>query len=177
MSAMSGFPRRASAWPAESVQPRRAISSCAKPSYYEKIKMLQAPPRTASGRRIYGPIETRVLAFIRRARKLGFTLDEIRALLDLGGPGKATCAEVHTIARRHLDDIRVKINDLMKLERLLAKTIARCSGKSVPNCPILDILDVERSKRRAKRNPALVTPPVWHWRPDRRSDGERASKK
>jgi DNA-binding transcriptional MerR regulator len=62
--------------------------------YYEKIKMLQAPPRTAGGHRVYGPNETRALAFIRRARELGFTLDEIRALLDLGAPERhhaATC--------------------------------------------------------------------------------------
>jgi MerR family transcriptional regulator, mercuric resistance operon regulatory protein len=119
--------------------------------YYEKIKMLQAPPRTAGGRRIYGPTETRTLAFIRRGRELGFTLDEIRALLDLGGPEKASCAEVRKIAKHHLDGIRTKINDLVRLERLLAKTIARCSGKSVPECPILDILDIQRSKRRANR--------------------------
>jgi MerR family transcriptional regulator, mercuric resistance operon regulatory protein len=100
--------------------------------YYEKIKMLQAPPRTAGGRRIYGPTETRILAFIRRGRELGFTLDEIRALLDLGGPEKASCVEVRKIAKHHLDGIRTKINDLVKLERLLVKTIARCSGKSVP---------------------------------------------
>jgi MerR family transcriptional regulator, mercuric resistance operon regulatory protein len=112
--------------------------------YYEKIKMLQAPPRTAGGRRIYGPAETRILAFIRRGRELGFTLDEIRALLDLGGPEKASCAEVRKIAAHHLDHIRAKINDLVKLERLLGKTIAQCSGKKVPNCPVLDILDVQR---------------------------------
>jgi MerR family mercuric resistance operon transcriptional regulator len=47
--------------------------------YYEKINMLPAPPRTAGGRRVYGPVETRTLAFIRRARELGFTLDEILA--------------------------------------------------------------------------------------------------
>lgn len=112
--------------------------------YYEKIKMLQAPPRTEGGHRVYGAAETRTLAFIRRSRELGFTLDEIRALLGLGGPGKASCAEVREIAKHHLKDIRAKISDLMKLERLLAKTIARCSGKAVPDCPVLDILDVER---------------------------------
>jgi MerR family mercuric resistance operon transcriptional regulator len=53
--------------------------------YYERIKMLPAPPRTASGRRVYGPAEKRTLAFIRRSRDLGFTLEEIRALLALGG--------------------------------------------------------------------------------------------
>ena len=112
--------------------------------YYERIKMLPAPPRTQGGHRVYGPTETRVLAFIRRARELGFSLDEIRALLDLGGPGKASCADVRNVATRYLDDIRAKIDDLKKLERLLAKTIAQCSGKKVPDCPVLDILDVER---------------------------------
>jgi MerR family mercuric resistance operon transcriptional regulator len=113
--------------------------------YYEKINMLHAPPRTEGGRRIYGPTEIRVLAFIRRGRELGFRLDDIRALLALGAPAKASCADVRDIAAHHLDDIRCKIADLKKLERLLAKTIAQCSGNGVPDCPVLDILDVRRS--------------------------------
>jgi MerR family transcriptional regulator, mercuric resistance operon regulatory protein len=113
--------------------------------YYEKIRMLRPPPRTEGGRRIYGPTEACVLAFIRRGRELGFGLEDIRALLALGGPGKASCADVRKIAAHHLDDIRTKIADLRKLERLLAKAIAQCSGNSVPECPVLDILDVRRS--------------------------------
>ena len=113
--------------------------------YYEKIKLLRPPPRTEGGRRVYGPTETRLLAFIRRGRELGFGLDDIRALLALGAPGKASCADVREIAAHHLGDIRSKIDDLRKLERLLAKTIARCSGSRVPDCPVLDILDVRRS--------------------------------
>jgi len=113
--------------------------------YYEKIKMLRPPPRTEGGRRVYGSTETRVLAFIRRGRELGFGLEDIRALLALGAPGKASCGDVREIAAHHLDDIRSKIADLRKLERLLAKTIAQCSGKSVPDCPVLEILDVKRS--------------------------------
>jgi MerR family mercuric resistance operon transcriptional regulator len=109
--------------------------------YYEKIELLPAPMRTVGGHRLYGPRERRTLAFIRRARELGFTLDEIRALLDLGGPGRASCAEVKAIAAHHLDDIRAKIADLKKLERLLASTIAKCSGRKVPECPVIDILD------------------------------------
>lgn len=112
--------------------------------YYEKIKMLRPPPRTESGRRVYGPAETRALAFIRRGRELGFGLDDIRTLLALGAPWKASCADVREIAAHHLDDIRFKIADLRKLERLLAKTIAQCSGSRVPDCPVLDILDVRR---------------------------------
>jgi MerR family mercuric resistance operon transcriptional regulator len=68
--------------------------------YYERIRMLAPPPRTASGRRIYGTTDLRILVFIRRARDLGFALNEIRALLRLGGPEKATCREVRAIAAR-----------------------------------------------------------------------------
>jgi MerR family mercuric resistance operon transcriptional regulator len=74
-----------------------------------------------------------------------FSLDEIRALLRLGAPGKASCREVKEIAAHHLRDIRAKISDLAKLERLLARTIAKCSGSRVPDCPVVDILDVRRS--------------------------------
>lgn len=112
--------------------------------YYEKIGMLPPPPRTEGGRREYGRLQTRMLAFIRRARELGFSLDEIRALLRLGGPQKATCGEVKTIATRHLEDIRAKLSDLKKLERLLSKTVARCTGRAAPDCPVLEILDIAR---------------------------------
>jgi MerR family transcriptional regulator, mercuric resistance operon regulatory protein len=115
--------------------------------YYERIKMLPAPRRTASGRRVYGVMEVRLLAFIRRSRELGFSLNEIRALLRLGAPGKVSCGEVKAIATHHLKDIRAKLSDLKKLERLLAKTIARCAGGKAPNCPVLDILDVQRPRR------------------------------
>ena len=114
--------------------------------YYERIKMLPAPQRTANGRRIYGAMELRMLAFIRRSRELGFSLNAIRALLRLGAPGMASCREVKVIAMHHLGDIRAKLSDLKKLERLLAKTVARCSGKTVPNCPVLDILDIRRPR-------------------------------
>ena len=114
--------------------------------YYERVKMLAPPRRTPSGRRVYDSTDLRILVFVRRARELGFSLDEIRALLRLGGPEKASCREVREIAAHHLEDIRAKLSDLKKLERLLAKTVARCSGKTAPDCPVLDILDIQRSK-------------------------------
>jgi MerR family mercuric resistance operon transcriptional regulator len=112
--------------------------------YYERIKMLPAPARTASGRRVYGPAEKRTLAFIRRSRDLGFTLEEIRALLALGGPGRASCADVHRIASAHLANVRNKLADLMKLESILAETMAQCSDGATPDCPVLDVLDAGR---------------------------------
>jgi MerR family transcriptional regulator, mercuric resistance operon regulatory protein len=114
--------------------------------YYERVKMLAPPPRTAGGRRIYGANDLRILVFIRRARELGFSLDEIRALLRLGGPAKASCREVREVAAHHLEDIRRKLSDLKKMERLLARTVARCSGSIAPECPVLDILDIQRSR-------------------------------
>jgi MerR family transcriptional regulator, mercuric resistance operon regulatory protein len=115
--------------------------------YYEKVKVLPKPARTDSGRRVYGPTERRMLAFVRRSRELGFSLDEVRALLRLGGPEKASCREVREIAAHHLEDIRAKIGDLRKLERLLAKTVAQCTGSTTPDCAVLDILDVQRPGR------------------------------
>jgi MerR family mercuric resistance operon transcriptional regulator len=114
--------------------------------HYERVKMLAPPPRTDSGRRVYHSTDLRILVFIRRSRELGFSLDDIRALLRLGGPEKASCREVREIAAHHLEDIRARLVDLKKLERLLAKTVARCSGRMAPDCPVLDILDIERSR-------------------------------
>src|SRR5690348_16099531 len=106
--------------------------------YYEQVKICPAPPRTAGGRRIYDPTHLRMLAFIRRSRELGFSLDQVRALLRLGGPEKAPCRQVRDIATHHLGDIRAKIADLRKLEKLLAKTVAQCTGTTAPECPVLD---------------------------------------
>ena len=114
--------------------------------YYERVKMLAPPPRTDSGRRVYHSTDLRILVFIGRSRELGFSLDDIRALLRLGGPEKASCREVREIAAHHLEDIRARLVDLKKLERLLAKTVARCSGRMAPDCPVLNILDIERSR-------------------------------
>jgi MerR family transcriptional regulator, mercuric resistance operon regulatory protein len=113
--------------------------------YYEQIKMLPLPPRTTGGRRVYDASHVRILAFIRRSRELGFPLDEIRTLIRLGGPERASCRQVRAIATHHLNDIRTKIADLRRLERLLAKTIAQCTGTTAPVCAVLDILDVRRS--------------------------------
>jgi len=104
--------------------------------YYEKIKVLPTPSRTETGRRTYGQTDVRTLAFIRRSRELGFSLNEVRALLGLGGPEKASCREVREIATHHLSDIRGKIGDLRKLARLLSKTVAQFTGTPAPDCPV-----------------------------------------
>lgn len=108
--------------------------------YYERIGIMPAPPRTEGGQRTYGAEHLKRLTFIRRCRELGFSLDEIRALLGLAGGHALTCAEVSDMAHAHIADIRQKVKDLKKLERVLTDLAARCHGRRVPECPILDVL-------------------------------------
>jgi MerR family mercuric resistance operon transcriptional regulator len=77
---------------------------------------------------LYDHTHLRILAFVRRSRELGFSIDQVRALLRLGAPEKASCRQVRDIAARHLGEIRTKIADLHKMEKLLAKTVAQCTG-------------------------------------------------
>ena len=113
--------------------------------YYERIKILPKPPRTDGGRRIYNAAHVRILAFIKRSRDLGFSIDDVRELLRLGGPDKAPCNMVRDIAVGHLDDVRAKIAHLREVERLLEKTISKCTGTAASECPVLDALDITRS--------------------------------
>ena len=108
--------------------------------YYEKIGMMPDPPRTASGYRVYGESHVSRLRFILRARELGFAIEEIRGLLELVDGGTQTCAEVKERTERHLVDVRAKIADLKRIEKVLAATASRCSGEDVPECPVLDAL-------------------------------------
>lgn len=108
--------------------------------YYERIKLMPPPARTACGYRAYEEHHVRRLAFIRRARELGFSIEQIRALLALAQPSRFSCAEVGDIARAHLDDVRMKLADLVRLERILTDTISRCSAAAAPSCPVLDML-------------------------------------
>jgi MerR family transcriptional regulator, mercuric resistance operon regulatory protein len=109
--------------------------------YYERVGLLPRPPRSAGRYRLYDTGDVRRLAFVRRARELGFTLHEIRALLVLSaGDGENSCGEVRELAARHLADVRAKIADLREMERLLRKAVRRCDMGERPGCPLIDTL-------------------------------------
>lgn len=108
--------------------------------YYETVGILPEPARTAAGHRVYGAPDVTRLRFVLRARELGFSLDDIRGLLGLGDGAATTCAEVKQKTEAHLTEIRAKIADLQRIERVLSETAARCSGRNVPDCPVLDTL-------------------------------------
>jgi MerR family mercuric resistance operon transcriptional regulator len=109
--------------------------------YYEKIGLMSPPARTEGGHRAYEGSHLARLTFIRRARQLGFTLDEIRSLLKLvDGERSNRCAEVRAVTVDHLDGVRKKIRDLKQLERTLSGIAARCDGGTLPECPIIEAL-------------------------------------
>ena len=117
--------------------------------YFENIGVLATPDRTEGGHRVYDEEHVRTLGFVRRARNLGFTPQEVRAILALGGPGKACCAEVRTIAEHHLEQVRAKLADLVELERLLTATVEHCSGKPAPECAVMDLIEDGRAAETA----------------------------
>ena len=108
--------------------------------YYEKIGLMPDPPRSGSGHRVYDESHAKRLSFVRRSRELGFTLREIRELLELVDGGDYTCAEVRNRTLVHLDGVSNKIRDLQKMQRTLRSMASKCDGGSVPECPIVDAL-------------------------------------
>ena len=108
--------------------------------YYERIGLLPEPPRSAGGHRLYDEDLLRRLNFIRRSRELGFTLDEVRGLLRLVDGGDYTCGEVEILTRAHLGEVRHKLADLKRMEKVLREMVARCEGGEVPECPVIDAL-------------------------------------
>lgn len=113
--------------------------------YYEKIGLMPDPPRTFGGHRIYGQSLLNRLTFIRRCRKLGFTINEIHELIELVDGGDYSCAEVLENTRAHLERIRCKINELKEMEKTLQTISSHCSGKDVPECAIVEELWQEPS--------------------------------
>ena len=107
--------------------------------FYERAGLLPPPPRSAAGHRLYDQEHLRRLVFIRRSRDLGFTLDEVRGLLELVDGGYS-CGEVQALTLKHVEKIREKIADLRRLERILAGVASQCEGSTVPECPVIDAL-------------------------------------
>ena len=108
--------------------------------YYERIGVLPRPDRTAGGNRQYNYDQLKRLFFVKRCRGLGFSLDEIRALLDMVDGQDFTCNDVHGMTVTHLASVRKKLQDLKRLEQALTDMAAECSLGDVPDCPIIDTL-------------------------------------
>lgn len=108
--------------------------------YYEEIGVMPKAIRAANNRRLYNETHLERLTFIRHSRDLGFSLDDIRNLLELSDQPDRPCEEVDTIARGHLKDVERKIAALLVMQAELQRMISHCSGGTISDCRIIKVL-------------------------------------
>ncbi|KUM26320.1 transcriptional regulator [Mesorhizobium loti] len=108
--------------------------------YYERIRLLPPPPRTGSGRRLYGAEDVRRLTFIRHARDLGFDISAIKTMLALQEVPEASCDEVSRIATDQLQAVESRIRRLLGLRTELTRMIKECDNGKVATCRIIEVL-------------------------------------
>ena len=108
--------------------------------FYEKNGLLPAPSRTDGNYRAYEPGHLNRLSFIRRARELGFSLDQIREFLKLSDDRSQSCAAIDAIAREHRKEVERKIEDLIALKSELDRMIDQCGCGLVADCRIIESL-------------------------------------
>ena len=109
--------------------------------FYEQIGLLERPTRTASGRRTYGIADVDRLNFVRNARRLGFTIEEIRSLLALADQPERDCAEAADIASRHLADVEQRLRQLGALrDELAAMSASGCCARTMAECRVIQAI-------------------------------------
>ena len=115
--------------------------------YYERKELIPKPRRSDGGIRLYDDSYVERLRFIKRAKDLGFTLAEIKGLLDLRVDDEATCRDVKAQADQKLDEVERKIQDLERIRDALAHLAATCEDSQGPTseCPILDAMENENA--------------------------------
>lgn len=110
--------------------------------YYEKLKLLPKPKRKESRYRIYDETDLKRLLFIKRAKELGFTLKEIKELMELKIDSEAKCGDVKHLTEHKLNDVNNRIKDLKKIKNVLEKLVKQCINEEVSSgkCPILEVI-------------------------------------
>lgn len=115
--------------------------------HYEEIGLIPAPDRRDSNYRDYGHHDLHRLAFVRRARDLGFSIEQIRDLLRLWGDRQRSSAEVKRVTETHIAELDQKIRLLGEMRHTLANLAHACDGDDRPDCPIIDSLAGETPHR------------------------------
>ena len=115
--------------------------------YYEQIGLMPEPPRTDGGQRRYGADLGKRLLFIRHARDLGFSVEDIRSLLEFAARPEQSCASVDAIAESHLAAIDTKIASLQALRNELSRTLKCCAKGRIAECRVIDVLGSEKTRR------------------------------
>lgn len=120
--------------------------------YYEAVGLLMPAERRDNGYRDYGDSDVAMLQFVRRTRDLGFSLEEVGALLALWRDRRRSSRAVRRLAEKHLANIEARMAEMRTLSRTLKKLVRACHGDDRPDCPILDDLAAPRAK--PARHPA-----------------------
>jgi MerR family mercuric resistance operon transcriptional regulator len=111
--------------------------------YYQRIGLLEVPQKPYGGTRSYGTEDWQRVRFIRRAQQLGFSLDDIRALLELSS---SDCEQVRKLAAEKLDLVKEKLGQLRRIESVLTKTLEQCAKrKGYQPCPVIESLTESNS--------------------------------
>ena len=105
--------------------------------YYESIGLLKPASRSDSGYRLYQQDDLHALAFIKRSRDLGSSLEEVAKLLTLWQDRQRASADVKALANEHIADLNRRIDELVSLRDTLSELVAHCQGDDRPDCPIL----------------------------------------
>ena len=105
--------------------------------YYESIGLLKPATRSDSGYRLYQAEDLYSLAFIKRSRDLGFSLEEVGKLLTLWQDRQRASADVKALAMQHIDELNRRIEELVSLRDTLGELVSHCQGDDRPDCPIL----------------------------------------
>jgi Cu(I)-responsive transcriptional regulator len=119
--------------------------------YYESVALMKPAARRNNGYRDYGDTEVSVLQFIRRTRDLGFSLEEVSALLALWRDRKRPSREVKRLAQAHIADLERRMKEMRAVLRTLRDLAQHCHGDERSECPILDDLASPLSTRRSKQ--------------------------
>ncbi len=112
--------------------------------FYERMGLIEKPPRKPSGYRMYSRETVTRIRFIRRAKQLGFSLKEIGELLDLRIDPETTCKDIRSRAAAKLGEIKAKIESLSRIKRALQKVTKACKGRGpISKCAILEAMESE----------------------------------
>ena len=120
--------------------------------YYERIGVLPAPARTQGNYRAYTPDHLRRLSFIRRARDLGFSLDQVSELFGLSDQKQQSCEAVDAIAQQHLTEVNRKLADLKALRAELGRLLRQCGHGTIAECRIIEALGPARGAGLPKKS-------------------------
>ncbi len=124
--------------------------------HYERVGLFPQPARTGAGYRQYGEKEVSTLCFIRHARDLGFSIEQIRELLGLWQNRKRPSRQVKALAQAHIQDLAEKLEELQAMKATLEHLVHNCHGDDRPDCPIIETLEsASRSSANYARHDGL----------------------